>query len=123
MPFAISIHAAREGGDDGKRWYNLGIPKFQSTPPVKAATGRFGFDYADADISIHAAREGGDPGYRYASNTELAFQSTPPVKAATLGTLFPASTVAISIHAAREGGDLSCQFVCTVCDYFNPRRP
>ena len=36
--WTISIHAAREGGDDGnavRRVFEFG---FQSTPPVKAAT-------------------------------------------------------------------------------------
>ena len=34
----ISIHAAREGGDWGTIKYTLNQSKFQSTPPVKAAT-------------------------------------------------------------------------------------
>ena len=56
--------------------------RFQSTPPVKAATLNRHFSEAERDISIHAAREGGDQ----------------------QGRGFP-STVTISIHAAREGGD------------------
>ena len=57
--------------------------RFQSTPPVKAATTGDCIYAMDDIISIHAAREGGD------------------VKA-------PAWVPAykISIHAAREGGDL-----------------
>ena len=63
-----------------------GSNRFQSTPPVKAATG-VNFDKPDTkDISIHAAREGGD-----------VTAQLPPTK------------FEISIHAAREGGDL--QFV------------
>ena len=56
----ISIHAAREGGDQskgGKRWCSS---KFQSTPPVKAATESYNFWFKRITISIHAAREGGD---------------------------------------------------------------
>ena len=34
----ISIHAAREGGDTETRYIMTVIMKFQSTPPVKAAT-------------------------------------------------------------------------------------
>ena len=34
----ISIHAAREGGDSGISFSSTEIGKFQSTPPVKAAT-------------------------------------------------------------------------------------
>ena len=34
----ISIHAAREGGDQAMGWAVLHLILFQSTPPVKAAT-------------------------------------------------------------------------------------
>ena len=57
---AISIHAAREGGDTQCSLNASPLTIFQSTPPVKAATcfdGKAVFYY---DISIHAAREGGD---------------------------------------------------------------
>ena len=56
----ISIHAAREGGDCGMDDVDLAEFKFQSTPPVKAAT------FA-----------------RICPQTSAEFQSTPPVKAAT----------------------------------------
>ena len=57
---SISIHAAREGGD---------LSEYIVLPPK--------------NISIHAAREGGDN--RLVSNAAGfdLFQSTPPVKAAT----------------------------------------
>ena len=58
---AISIHAAREGGD----------------LTAKA------FFFADF-ISIHAAREGGDVCVGLFFNPAAPFQSTPPVKAATV---------------------------------------
>ena len=57
----ISIHAAREGGDHG--FGSAVTPrkrKFQSTPPVKAATSMVIYDLVERRISIHAAREGGD---------------------------------------------------------------
>ena len=57
----ISIHAAREGGDATDKVVLLRDPLFQSTPPVKAATG----------LSTTKA-------------TRTLFQSTPPVKAATV---------------------------------------
>ena len=61
---------------------NANTDKFQSTPPVKAATAA-AKTYADTqDISIHAAREGGD------FNNTVDFNN-----------------FTISIHAAREGGD------------------
>ena len=55
---------------------------FQSTPPVKAATGLAAYADKIETISIHAAREGGD----------FSCFRVP-------------SDAAISIHAAREGGD------------------
>ena len=56
----ISIHAAREGGDDFSLFVIVAVTRFQSTPPVKAATvGLDGLASAPT-ISIHAAREGGD---------------------------------------------------------------
>ena len=66
-------------------WKALGYSvKFQSTPPVKAATDIQIFAVYRIRISIHAAREGGDH---------------PAVPIWT--------SVYISIHAAREGGDKS----------------
>ena len=56
----ISIHAAREGGDPQCRLLRKARTKFQSTPPVKAATA-VSVDLPEFfHISIHAAREGGD---------------------------------------------------------------
>ena len=58
----ISIHAAREGGDD------IDINRLAQCAP----------------ISIHAAREGGDCKRSYIHCNVIRFQSTPPVKAATM---------------------------------------
>ena len=73
---------------------------FQSTPPVKAATGYVYWLNPVTRISIHAAREGGD--------------------AAEIGGVINGY---ISIHAAREGGDGVCTAVPPCTMYFNPRRP
>ena len=59
---AISIHAAREGGDHTAGSVHARSTAFQSTPPVKAATS---FRSAPAP-------------------SRCTFQSTPPVKAATI---------------------------------------
>ena len=57
----ISIHAAREGGDFLRQLgKSQAVKKFQSTPPVKAATVCSLILNVYAAISIHAAREGGD---------------------------------------------------------------
>ena len=58
--YAISIHAAREGGDGYILLCGLGIL-----------------------VSIHAAREGGDARCLCSHVRKTEFQSTPPVKAAT----------------------------------------
>ena len=63
----ISIHAAREGGDHIHAGTGL-YPRFQSTPPVKAATCLI-----------------------FTSISARLFQSTPPVKAATLGVIIKPS--------------------------------
>ena len=83
IPERISIHAAREGGDLLALFSLSAHSRFQSTPPVKAAT--------MADFNKRLDNE---------------FQSTPPVKAATLHHPRFARASAISIHAAREGGDI-----------------
>ena len=56
----ISIHAAREGGDED-------IDRYEPA----------------TEISIHAAREGGDLMQQCLMIPLPVFQSTPPVKAAT----------------------------------------
>ena len=82
--FVISIHAAREGGDIKDGGTSVTVPRFQSTPPVKAATFCVQFRRLPEDISIHAAREGGDIVASNLSVSIKTFQSTPPVKAATI---------------------------------------
>ena len=141
----ISIHAAREGGDGGILPVRAAGKKFQSTPPVKAATLRCSppqclkrfqstppvkaatvLPFAKstyATISIHAAREGGDFTSTQAQQTSPQFQSTPPVKAATAAEKSFLAMMAISIHAAREGGDICPRWMITRWHDFNPRRP
>ena len=82
VPSEISIHAAREGGDNRLPFKSVVWKEFQSTPPVKAATAWTNLVTGIANISIHAAREGGDP------RISQVLQG-----------------IGISIHAAREGGD------------------
>ena len=141
----ISIHAAREGGDDVDYIDKLTHTLFQSTPPVKAATPADADMPLSPDISIHAAREGGDArGLDYIFNLfisihaareggdvmedllwtyEQGFQSTPPVKAATRLSISDYADTEISIHAAREGGDGDRYRRAVRRADFNPRRP
>ena len=149
-PLRISIHAPREGGDHtaqaGRKYlyhnFNPRPPRggrravrlacalsglFQSTPPVRGATGSFPSAYPKCKISIHAPREGGDLAGDGVGGTACLFQSTPPARGATVGVrvgigkqLFQSTPPArgatpmvsalsvaslISIHAPREGGD------------------
>ena len=82
---SISIHAAREGGDavryESVKIKNISIHAAREGGDVLAAA--FNMDKA---ISIHAAREGGDLNYIVKSLHVGLFQSTPPVKAATAET-------------------------------------
>ena len=96
----ISIHAAREGGDQ--------------------ALERFA---AEGKISIHAAREGGDSVIHGSNRSRRKFQSTPPVKAATMVGRGLRLHPDISIHAAREGGDGIHIRPKSSTVHFNPRRP
>ena len=80
--FSISIHAAREGGD-------LDATALRALVAISIHAAREGGDllavYARKvkPISIHAAREGGDWRMRREDRISGGFQSTPPVKAAT----------------------------------------
>ena len=81
----ISIHAAREGGDVGGSRGHSGTRRFQSTPPVKAATFlqllqpfRIRFQ---STPPVKAATDTAT-----STHTAPGFQSTPPVKAATAET-------------------------------------
>ena len=96
----ISIHAAREGGDSVDAHRRKHGMRFQSTPPVKAATREREEKETAVRISIHAAREGGD-----------------------ISGLTGVTANLISIHAAREGGDQECTLQSKHFKHFNPRRP
>ena len=98
--FRISIHAAREGGDRMVFRSARRHGQFQSTPPVKAATADGGMVCALRVISIHAAREGGDDIQRFAVHR-----------------------VGISIHAAREGGDLYSNQIASLQGIFQSTPP
>ena len=98
------------------------VNKFQSTPPVKAATGMSRDDILAARISIHAAREGGDFLLRRERLRRVISIHAAREGGDQFGMELCCHSV-ISIHAAREGGDVNSGFfVCVACN-FNPRRP
>ena len=79
----ISIHAAREGGDDSAA-YLIGRLDI-SIHAAREGGDLTGFcRKAKPHISIHAAREGGDHAHKLPLINAVKFQSTPPVKAATV---------------------------------------
>ena len=140
----ISIHAAREGGDGfgfcpcrrAERFQStppvkaatsshITCPRysvFQSTPPVKAATRNIRILGAVLFISIHAAREGGD-----ARSGQACVQGSISIHAAREGgdprDMRGTACCYISIHAAREGGDFIDSLSSPCSSHFNPRRP
>ena len=124
----ISIHAPRAGCDIALLDGSVSLDTFQSTHPVRGATGSaaahmpcaYNFNPRtpcgvrrhayrprndDYHISIHAPRAGCDSDDHGNLTKENTFQSTHPVRGATPsrdGKLF---TVSISIHAPRAGCD------------------
>ena len=90
----ISIHAAREGGDL-PIFYNNHSYYIISIHAAREGGDGFGRSQrAGVKISIHAAREGGDKGKINLAPEGTVFQSTPPVKAATV-------SVAVSVPVLR----------------------
>ena len=106
--------------------FGLNYVKFQSTPPVKAATRRFRLTNQEEEFQstppVKAAttltawmmltlRFQSTPPVKAATLSIFGrkdtqpFQSTPPVKAATWKAALKTAATRISIHAAREGGD------------------
>ena len=81
--YIISIHAAREGGDD--RCMGAAAARIISIHAAREGGDLDGLTFAElSEISIHAAREGGDNSSVAVDAASARFQSTPPVKAATL---------------------------------------
>ena len=113
-PEHISIHAPREGSDDGTHTvsvrtqdFNPRSPRrerrrhrsllcvaqqFQSTLPAKGATRVDIPPRRKFCISIHAPREGSDSISGFSSRADFPFQSTLPAKGATSSALRVAAT-------------------------------
>ena len=98
--FSVSIHAPREGCDLQGNCMRGVWAWFQSTHPVRGATGLRHLDRAVRDVSIHAPREGCDP----------------------YGRALPGHDQ-VSIHAPREGCDASFPCSRPRNSGFNPRTP
>ena len=80
----ISIHAAHAGSDryGGARARTVTL-SFQSTLPMRAATGVYLKNSMSITISIHAAHAGSDLTIFKTNMSDILFQSTLPMRAAT----------------------------------------
>ena len=119
----ISIHAAREGGDQKTDVEKAYPSLFQSTPPVRAATSLGHHAAVTGRISIHAAREGGDQRRRTALALAEVFQSTPPVRAATAGPAINFACRPFQSTPPVRAATVVCRTVRNQTRDFNPRRP
>ena len=79
----ISIHAPRAGCDQAVFAPKLNRWRFQSTHPVRGATGNVHVIVRQLAISIHAPRAGCDAVFALLSILGVVFQSTHPVRGAT----------------------------------------
>ncbi len=121
----ISIHASREGGDEAGRGL-YGIPQ-----PISIHASREGGDARPAratrppagKISIHASREGGDQeGPHQCCNPSISIHASREGGDDSTASVI-LDHIHISIHASREGGDSSVEKVKSKCRNFNPRLP
>ena len=123
----ISIHAPRAGRDIPQTMAGMSPAIFQSTRPVRGATGershepgqghisihapRAGRDHLEGNrpegwtISIHAPRAGRDMLTGLVQGSNIIFQSTRPVRGATVSDVDSFMSTRISIHAPRAGRD------------------
>ena len=94
----ISIHAPRAGSDHHQHPVSVGQLLFQSTLPVRGATGVLTDLHLKQLISIHAPRAGSDDWAQSWLLRRRKFQSTLPVRGATFGQL-PRLTTALEFQS------------------------
>ena len=119
----ISIHAPRAGSDRMVKAAPRREIVFQSTLPVRGATGSLIDATVGRNISIHAPRAGSDYCRRADRIRTEKFQSTLPVRGATLARQMLFKHRIISIHAPRAGSDDYRLHENQEKVYFNPRSP
>ena len=120
----ISIHAPRAGSDQNWRNAPQAQKIFQSTLPVRGATGQTKPKLANAVISIHAPRAGSDLDYRRDSGKRKLFQSTLPVRGAT-GVFLKSNRFFVDFNPRSPCGERRL-YLCSwsfPTAYFNPRSP
>ena len=103
----ISIHAPLTGCDASlPNVLSYGII-FQSTHPLRDATGATDYLKGETEISIHAPLTGCDLIHCSMQWAYKLFQSTHPLRDATLWQLHNVCNLIISIHAPLTGCDMS----------------
>ena len=110
-------------GATGRKSGILSDIRFQSTLPVRGATCHLAPRFTIPWISIHAPREGSDLETAYPQFYAKKFQSTLPVRGATAVSRPPHGGRDISIHAPREGSDDQAPALAPPRADFNPRSP
>ena len=96
---------------------------FQSTPPVRGATGSPSTINLILLISIHAPRAGGDAIRGRPGGYSFYFNPRPPCGGRLRAVHGPVRLYGISIHAPRAGGDGMEQMGTGERPNFNPRPP
>ncbi len=124
MSQAISIHAPRAGSDGKSAGHHTGPPQFQSTLPVRGATGTSVSPLVNhilfqSTLPVRGATRSGKSGLSMAAR----FQSTLPVRGATSVNGASSPNDSISIHAPRAGSDGRLTRGKTRTTNFNPRSP
>ena len=97
--------------------------KFQSTHPMRGATGMDPQRTAAMEISIHAPHAGCDRWSTSAAPQATSFQSTHPMRGATCLSDKGHTLLDISIHAPHAGCDFPIAFMRGSNANFNPRTP
>ena len=104
-------------------YMSLGIPAFQSTHPLRGATGEttcMSRSWTDFNPRTPC---GVRRDFMFPSLSVIEFQSTHPLRGATSKTLQRSSNQRISIHAPLAGCDFSGFLLRSVQSNFNPRTP
>ena len=81
------------------------VERFQSTLPLRGATGLQALGLQPCAISIHAPLTGSDQTLHYLGTRRFLFQSTLPLRGATAEGIHSHCPRAISIHAPLTGSD------------------
>jgi len=103
--------------------FRSALEAFQSTLPVRGATGSSPNCSFIQFISIHAPRAGSDAGKFDIDLTMLYFNPRSPCGERQRGVYNRIAPLVISIHAPRAGSDVPESIDYIPLDHFNPRSP